>query len=99
MAHNERVSLRGIHREIRTAARKLRTARRHADKSHYSHLDALAKQLEDMEKSTTAMCGRVYGVWPPPPAKPPAKPKPKPGKPGKPGKGTRRKPARPKKGR
>ncbi len=99
MAH-ERVSLRGIHREIRAAARKLRTARRHADKAHHSHLDAMARQLDDMEKRTIVMCGRVYGVWPPPPAKPPAGPKPpaRP-KPGKPKKGAGRKPARRKKGR
>jgi hypothetical protein len=106
MALSKRVSLRGIHREIRAVGRKLRAARRRADKSHHGQLDALTRQLDEMDQKTTAMCGRVYGVWPPPaapkppapkpPAKPPARPPAKP-KPGKPKKGGTR-PARPKKG-
>lgn len=97
------VSLRGIHREIGAAVRKLRRARRHAKGAEQAQLDALTRQLQDLERRTTGMCGRVYGVWPPPakgpakgPARPPA-PKP-PAKPAKPKKGGR-KPARPKKAR
>jgi hypothetical protein len=98
MAFSERVSLRGIHREIRAVGRKLRAARRRAEKSHHGQLDALTRQLADMDAKTASMCGRTFGVWPPPTApkppapKPPAKPKP-----GKPKKGGT-KPARPKKG-
>jgi hypothetical protein len=97
MASHERISLKGIHREISAVARKLRAARRRADGSYHDRLDSLSGQLADMQKATLEMCTRTYGVWPPaqPPApKPPAptRPKPKPPK-----KGGTRKPA--KKGR
>lgn len=97
MAIHVRVSLRGIHREIGAAVRKLRRARRHAERSEQGQLDSLARQLEELGRRTTMMCGRVYGVWPPPPAKTPAKP-PAPRPPAKPKKGGRKRP-RPKKGR
>jgi len=98
-----RVSLRGIHREIGAVVRKLRRARRHAERPEQGQLDALTRQLQDLERRTTVMCGRVYGVWPPPdkapvkaPPKPPA-PKP-PAKPAPGKKGGRKRP-RPKKAR
>ena len=99
MAIQVRVSLRGIHREIGTAVRKLRRARRHAERSQQGQIDSLTRQLEDLGRRTTVMCGRVYGVWPPPdkaPAKPPAPKAPAKPAPGK--KGGRKRP-RPKKAR
>ena len=96
MAIHVRVSLRGIQREIGSVLRQLRRARRHAERSEQGQLDSLARQLQELENRTTAMCGRVYGVWPPPAKrgpKPPARPAP-----AKPKKGGQ-KPSRPKKGR
>jgi len=101
MAMPVRVSLRAIHREIAAVVRKLRRARRHAERSEQGHLDSLARQLEDLGRRTTVMCGRVYGVWPPPaksPGKPPAPKPPSRPAPPKPKKGGRKRP-RPKKGR
>ena len=97
MAIHVRVSLRGIHREVGAVIRKLRRARRHAERPEQAQLDSLTRQLADLGQRTTAMCGRVYGVWPPPaktPPRPPARPAPP--KPKK--KGGRKRP-RPKKGR
>jgi hypothetical protein len=98
MALSERVSLRGIHREIRSVARRLRLARRRADAAYHAQLDALMRQLGDMDTRTSQLCTRTFGVWPPPPATPKPTPQPGPRKPGKPKKGGG-KPAPPKKGR
>lgn len=83
MAIRERVSLRGIHREITAVARKLRAARRGAESKHHGHLDTLSRKIADLEKTTAEICSRTYGVWPPPePTTPrppsPTRPKPKP---------------------
>ena len=96
MALSARVSFRGIHREIRAVARRLRTARRRAEAGNHAHLDALMRKLAELDTRTTALCTRTFGVWPPPEKrgpKPPAKPAP-----AKPKKGGR-KPSRRKKGR
>jgi hypothetical protein len=101
MAIQERISLRGVHRAIAAVVRQLKRARRHVQPAERGKLEHVTREMQNLEARTTAMCGRVYGVWPPPPAKrgptppapkPPAKPAPKPKK-------GRRKPPRPKKGR
>ena len=101
MAIHVRVSLRGIHREIGAVVRKLRRARRHAERSEQARLDSLTRQLKDLEQRTTVMCTRTFGVWPPPekaPTKPPAPKPPSRPAPPKPKKGGRKR-SRPKKGR
>jgi hypothetical protein len=99
MAIQERISLRRVHRAIATVVRQLRRARRHSERSEQGRLDHLTREVENLEARTTAICGRVYGIWPPPsktPARPPAPATPKkaPPRPKK-----VRKPSRPKKRR
>jgi hypothetical protein len=97
---SERISLKRIDREMRAVARKLRIARRRAEAGQRGTLDALMKRLEGLQSQTADMCGRTYGVWPPPaaPVKPAIKrPKPKPGT--KPSKPAKPKPKRKKGGR
>jgi hypothetical protein len=92
----ERISLKGISREMRRVARKLRAARRHAEKGERATLESLMKQLQNLESRTADMCGRTYGVWPPPlaPAKPSKPSRPAPSKPAT-RKPARKRPARP----
>lgn len=93
----DRISLKKIDREMRAVARKLKIARRRAEGGQRAGLDALMKQIEGLQAQTADMCGRTYGVWPPPaaPTRPPARPPAKP-KPGRPRPGKPKAPARPK---
>ena len=99
MAIQERINLRRVHRAIAEVVRQLRRARRHCEKPEQGRLDHLTREMVNLETRTTSICGRVYGIWPPPskaPVRPPAPATPKkaPAKPKK-----VRKPSRPKKGR
>jgi hypothetical protein len=91
MAKDDRIDLKGITREIRAVAGKLRTARGRASTEERSHIDELVSRMKGLEEYASDICSRTYAIWPKKqPVQPPAKPKP--GKPKPPA--TPRKPPR-----
>lgn len=64
MANTERISLHGINREIQAVQRKLKGVRRTATDQERQQIDGTLARLDQVRGSASAICSKVWSVWP-----------------------------------
>ena len=77
MAKGESIDLHGINREIQSVQQRLKAAAAGADAAEKKRISGLVTKLEKIRVSTSKLCPKAWGVYPPPSSakKGPAKPR------------------------